>query len=102
MTNSNDLSTVDVLEIIKACRKNGVAAFSHRGLKFRLMGDDGFSQPLRPQKRLSPAEEERRLPEMEMRLKQQDLGELRLRDPYEYEQLIEQQELTKENPDHDR
>lgn len=90
---TENLSVKEVVEIITACRKQGVLALSFRGLKFRLgeVSGGGFK---RKAPRPDPETEKRRIAGMESRLKEDELAELRLRDPFEYEQLIQQNELT--------
>lgn len=88
-----DLYTKDIVEIIKACRKEGVAALDFGDLHLRFAESAAETVKLKGI-RPDPVTEARRIPEMEIQVREHELEELRLRDPYEYEQLVAQNELT--------
>lgn len=77
----------EITELIKICKETGIRHYEGNGLKF----DFGPSEPI-PVNLVAvaadPAFEQRNLEEEEIRIRQTDLEEMKIRDPYMYEQLI--------------
>lgn len=77
----------DVLQIIKACRAEGVSKLRYGELELELGAAPTPTFPEDPQLAKS------NLLENELRVKESDLENLRLEDPLQYEELIRSREL---------
>lgn len=80
-----DLTATEVIRIMQACRKTGVHDFSLGELKL------SFGPKPEPTAADNPpdlVQNEEDLRERELELKQSQLDELRISDPYAYEQMI--------------
>lgn len=84
-------SIAEVKELILTCREAGIRTFACGALKFSL-GD----VPL-PAAVVDPELQERQLVENEIRAKQEQLDQLRLEDPHEFERLL-LEDLDKQVP----
>lgn len=83
------MTSTEIIEVIQACRNLGVRHFEGNGLKLEF----GLPPEAAPQKVVGiedPAAAQRAIDEGELRVKQELLDNLKLEDPYEYEQLIAQ------------
>lgn len=77
----------EITDLIKICKETGIRHYEGNGLKF----DFGPSEPppvVAAPNVADPAFEQRNLEEEEIRIRHTDLEEMKIRDPYMYEQLI--------------
>lgn len=72
--------TTEILQLIAACKEAGVAEFEHEGLKFQ------FGKPIAAEDAKIEAEN---LSQNEIRLKREELENLKLTDPLAYETFIQ-------------
>lgn len=82
-----DFTAEDVLKIIRTCKKQGISEFSLGELKLSF-GPKPVHEPVIPYNPSDPEREKELLADRELEIKQAMLDDLRLSDPYEYEQLI--------------
>lgn len=84
------MTATEIMKIIKACNKHGVSEFCLDGLKlsFGTKLEAVPSAPLSVQIEENPEFAKSILEQREYELKQQRLDEMRLADPYTYEQMI--------------
>lgn len=82
-----EYTPTEVIKIIKACREQGVSEFSLGELKLSF-GAASEAVPPPPPNLPNPEAEAQAFAQHEADLKQERLEELKLSDPYEYEQLI--------------
>lgn len=75
------MNTNEVIEVIKACKEAGVAAFEHGALKLSFQSA-AIAQP-------DPVAEKSNLRQREFALKEEQLENLRLTDPLAYETLVQ-------------
>lgn len=85
--------TDDVIRLIEAAKAAGVSELEAGGVKLKF-GPTEVKKVAPPIIEQDPEEAAKTLAEHELQLKQDQLERLRLEDPYEYEQLIHQDELT--------
>ncbi len=80
-----DMTSTDIIEVMKACRDLGVRHFEGNGLKLEF-GPSADAKPVLGE--ADPAQSERILSEVELRIKQEQLENLKIEDPFAYEELI--------------
>lgn len=83
-----DFTATDIIQLIKACRKQGVCDFSLGELKLSFGAPKDKGTPTLPNPAPSEKEEDELLLQKECELKQEKLEELRLSDPLAYEEMI--------------
>lgn len=77
------MTATEILEVLKMCRELGVTHFEGNGLKLE------FGQKEAPILGVEDAKaSQRSIDETEIRIKQEELENLKLTDPYTYEQII--------------
>ncbi len=82
------MTVTEIEKIIKTCRKQGVSEFSLDGLKLTFGPKPEKAQAPPPEIEENPEFAKAILEQRELEIKQQKLDELRLADPYTYEQMI--------------
>lgn len=98
----NTLSSSDICAIIKTCGESGVQSFKYFGLDITFIGkipngQDSYALSPGPVTAIRPIEIDKSIfAQEEYNLKEDEIAELQLTDPYKYEQLIGQKELINE------
>ena len=90
MNSSPMVPMTAIIELIKACRDNGVRQFEHAGLKLSF---DAQLQEVRttivdPMMHADPIAMKDQLERAELQAKEEELERLRLEDPLAYEELV--------------
>lgn len=95
-SSAGTLNARDIIEIISACRKNGVGHFDFNGLTLRFLEmppeETKLFEPDDPEAVRARFEHDLKFNEAQTR--EEELENLRLSNPLEYEELIARQELA--------
>jgi len=90
ITNKNDLTSQEICEIIKTCSEGNVNHFSYSGLEISFKG---FVAPNPTICDNIIGGEETLLGQTELDWKDEELVEMKITDPFQYEQLLAEREL---------